>query len=403
VGVKLMRYVLEGIRVLDLSQMWACPGAAAYLADFGADVIKVEPLWGDDARRTFTQRPMPNGESRSYLVVNRSKRGLAIDITKPAGKEIINRLADQSDVLLHNFRPGVVERLGLDYETLAARNSGLVYAHLTAYGERGPYAHRPGYDLLFQALAGLMGRRSLPDGTPLGPGAWISDMSAPLSVAYGVVLALLAKERTGRGQRVDTSLLQMAIAMQAVDVVQIEDEPPASQDGSSPMDQAMFGSYRCADGKWIVIVVIADKHWRSLCQCLGLEHLADAPAFSTTVKRLENSDDLYQLLTGVFRTQPRDYWVERFAEFDIPGAPILIPEEVFDTPQIVENRMLVTMNQPGVGKVKFMNVPVRLSETPGEIRFPAPLTLGQHTEEILRELGYGPAAIQRLRKQEVIR
>jgi crotonobetainyl-CoA:carnitine CoA-transferase CaiB-like acyl-CoA transferase len=395
--------VLEGLKVLDLSQMWATPGAAAYLADFGADVIKVEPLWGDDARRTFTQPPMPNGESRAYLVVNRNKRGLAIDLTKPEGKEVINALADRSDVILHNFRPGVVERLGIDYPTLSARNPGLVYAAVTAYGKQGPFALRRGYDRLFQALSGLMGRRRLPDGSPMGAGVWASDMSAPLAIAYGVLLALLHRERTGRGQQVETSLLHMAIAMQAVDIVRLDDAPKPSGTIRDPAAQAMFGSYRCADDAWLTIVVVSERDWQALCDCLELSHLINDPDFDTSAKRLERSDDLFQLLTGVFETQPRAQWMERFAAHDVPGAPVLSPDEVFDSPQVVANDILVSIEQAPVGNVRYMNVPIQLSETPGSVRSSAPVEIGRDTESILEELGYSPAKVNEIRDAGVIK
>ncbi len=394
--------VLEGLKVLDLSQMWATPGAAAYLSDFGAEVVKVEPLWGDDARRTFTQPPMPNGESRAYLVVNRNKRGLAIDLTKPQGRDVVSALAAQSDVVLHNFRPGVVERLGLDYATLSARNPGLIYAAVTAYGKRGPFALRRGYDRLFQALSGLMGRRRLPDGTPLGAGVWASDMSAPLAIAYGVLLALLHRERTGLGQQVETSLLHMALAMQAVDMVRLEDAPPPESPFRDPAAQAMFGSYRCADGTWLTIVVVSERDWRALCECLALSHLVDNPGLNSAAKRIARSDDLYHLLTGIFETQPRASWIERFAEHDVPGAPVLSPEEVFDSPQVAANDMLASIEQPPVGRVRYMNVPVHLSVTPGAVRSPAPVEIGRDTEAILSELGYGPEEREAMRQMGVI-
>ncbi|MDO8530559.1 MAG: CoA transferase [Dehalococcoidia bacterium] len=399
-----MRYALDGIRVLDLSQMWATPGAAMYLADQGADVVKVEPLWGDDARRTFTQPPLPTGDSRAYLVVNRNKKGLALDITKPEGRDVALRLADRSDVLLHNFRPGVVERLGLGYAALRKRNPRLVYVWVTPYGRKGPYASWRGYDRLFQALSGVMGRRRLPDGTPQGAGVWVSDMAAPMLVSYGVALALLVRERTGRGQMVDTSLLQVAIAMQAVEMVRLESERRAAKTpGPDLAAQAMFGCYRCADDRWLTIVVISDKEWRALCKALDVPDMADDPAYATSLKRGERSDDLYQLLSGLFETRPRDAWMRAFREHDVPGAPVLDPSEVYDHPQVVANRMFTTVRQPEVGPVSMFNVPLRLSETPGRVRTPAPLTLGRHTAKVLAEAGYTPAEVRALRKKGVVK
>jgi crotonobetainyl-CoA:carnitine CoA-transferase CaiB-like acyl-CoA transferase len=396
-----MQAPLEGIRVLDLSQMWAVPGAGMYLADMGAEVIKVEPPWGDDARRTFTQPPIPGGESRSFLVVNRNKRGIALDVTSPEGREVVYSLVRRSDVLLHNFRPGVAERLGYGYETLRQLNPRLIYVAATPFGERGPYARRPGYDLLFQSLAGLLSKRRMPDGTPISSGIWVADCSAPILLAYGVALALLVREKTGQGQRVETSLLNMAIAMQSVDLVRVEREEPSPQGGDFSA-QAMYSPYRCADGKWLIIVVVNDRQFQGLCRALELEHLVREPRFSTPLKRAQNSQELYELLEGIFSTRPREEWLRRLEVEDVPCAPILERGEVFEHPQIRENDMILRVEHPLAGWVEMMNIPLRLSLTPGSLRRPAP-TFGQHTDEVLLELGYSWEAIEELRRKGVVR
>ena len=215
---------LESVKVVEVAQVWAAPGIGMYLGDQGADVVKIEPLWGDDSRRLFTQPPTAQGESRSFLVLNRNKRGMAVDISCPEGREIVYRLLDQADVFIHNFRPGVEQRLGYGYETLSQRNPRLIYVGVSAFGERGPYAHRRGYDLLFQSISGVLGKRRTAEGEPIASGTWVSDTSAPMAMAYGIALALLVRERTGRGQRVETSLLHIAMAMQSVDMVRVERE-----------------------------------------------------------------------------------------------------------------------------------------------------------------------------------
>ncbi|MEK7848843.1 MAG: CoA transferase, partial [Chloroflexota bacterium] len=218
-----MAGALEGIRVVEMTRGWAGPGAAMYLADQGAEVIKVEPPGGDEARRFFTSSPI-GGEDRGFLVVNRNKRGIVVDLSAPKGKDIIHRLLARADVFLENFRPGVAERLGLDYSTLHARYPRLIHASLSALGTKGPYAGLPAYDMVVQALTGIMGQRQHPDGTPMSAGVWVADCSTPITLAYGITLALLARERTGVGQRVETALMYQGLAMQSVEMVRGEEE-----------------------------------------------------------------------------------------------------------------------------------------------------------------------------------
>ncbi|MCI0781172.1 MAG: CoA transferase [Chloroflexi bacterium] len=391
---------LDGVRVVEVAQVWAAPGAGMYLADQGADVVKIEPLWGDDARRVFTQPPMAGGESRSFLPLNRNKRGMAVDISCPEGRDIVYQLVDQADVFIHNFRPGVDQKLGYDYDLLRGRNPGLIYAAVSAFGTRGPYAHRRGYDLLFQALSGILGKRRTADGTPIASGVWVADASMPIAIAYGVALALLVRHRTGRGQRVDASLLQMALAMQSVDMVRVEQEA-AQEDGLDFSAQALYSPYKCQDGKFLIMVVLNDSQFAGLCRALDLEHLIGDPEYSDNLKRARHSQDLRELIEGILSTQPRDRWLEVLEHYDVPAAPVLERDEVFNHPQIVANDMLATQHHPQAGEVEMFNIPIHLSETPGRLRTPAPL-LGQHTQEILAELGYDSARIARLRDSKVI-
>ncbi len=390
-----MRMALEGIKVLDLASMWAAPGAAMYLSDQGADVIKVEPPQGDEARRIFTHASLGN-ESPSFLVVNRNKRGLVADLRQPEGLAIVKKLAQKTDVLVHNFRPRATRRMGLTYAELSAANPGLIYVELSAYGNKGPYAQRAGYDLLFQALSGMLHRR-MPDGTPIAAGVWAADCSTPIVLAYGVSLALLQRQRTGRGQKVETSLLQMAIAMQFVDLVRPEAEPPGER---APSNQATFAPYRCADGEWIVPVAISDKEWARLCTALGLTHLIDDPAFSTPHARAFNNE-LVPLLEGIFSTRPREEWLRLLEEGDVPCAPVVGRDDVYTLPQVVDNGMMTEVNHPTAGRTVMMGVPLKLSANAPRPAGPSPLQ-GQHTNEVLRDLGYTAEEIADLRAKSVI-
>lgn len=390
---------LDGIRVLDLSQMWAAPGSAMYLADQGADVVKVEPFTGDDARYTMTQPPIRGGQSRAYLVVGRNKRGIALDIRTSQGQAVVHRLIPQFDVVVVNFRPGVAERLKVDYETLRRLNRGLIYVHLTAYGSDGPYADRPGYDVIVQALSGIFSRRRTAAGMPVTAPIWAADCSAPMILAYGVLLALRMRDRTGEGQRVESSLLMASVAMQSVDAIQVPDT--RTGDGGDYSRQAMYSPYRCSDGSWLVIAVVQNRQYERLCAALGLDHLAADPRFDDPLKRARESPTLYELVAAIFETRSRAEWLPILLAHDVPSAPIHEREEIFDHEQFRANGMFIEVDDPWAGHTKMMAAPLRLSAADPPIYRPAP-QVGQHTMEILREAKFGEAEIEELLRQRVI-
>jgi len=395
-------HALDGIRVLELAQLWAVPGAGMYLGDQGAEVIKVEPPWGDEGRRVVTSGPIKAGDrevTRHFLPLNRNKKSIGIDITKKEGIKIVHKLAKTADVVLHNYRPEASRRLEIDFETFHRLNPRLIYLGFSPYGQKGPYVNKPGYDRVIQAVSGVHGRRTLPDGTPLAAGVWVADCSVPMLIAYGVTLALLMREKTGKGQKVNTSLLSSAIAMQSVELVRAETE--RSSQFKSFADQAMFAPYACRDDKWLILVVVSNKEWAALARSLDIEHLTDDPSYTTAIKRSENSSELFQLLSGIFSTKPRDEWVELLEVAGVPSAPVLRPEEVFDNPQILENEFIIEADDPRVGRMKMMGIPVNLSDAPGSIRRLAP-ELGEHTEEVLLELGYKKEQVNALRREKVI-
>lgn len=387
--------VLEGLRVIDLAQGWAGPGASMYLGDQGADVLKVEPLGGDMARGWYPS-PALHGTSRSFLAINRNKRGMAVDLAQPAGKQIFDNLIQKADVLIVNLRPGAAGRLGVDYHALSARHPRLIYAAVSGYGNRGPYATRPAFDAIVQGLAGAM-YRTLPDGTPLRTALWVADCTAPMLLAYGITLALLARERTGRGQKVDTSLLQAAVAVQVVDLVQMDADP--NPPGGSLLSS---GVYRCGDARYINVAALTEKQVVALCTVLGLEHILQDASFLaedrdiTLIQRQWRTE-----MTGAFASKPAAAWLRLLTEADVPCGPVLSRAEVFDEPQVRDNDAIVPMHHPDAGAIKIAGIPVTLSDNPGDIRLPAP-SLGQHTDEVLQHLGYSAEQIADLHARNVV-
>jgi crotonobetainyl-CoA:carnitine CoA-transferase CaiB-like acyl-CoA transferase len=391
-----MPHALDGFRVIDLAIAFAGPTSSAYLADQGADVIKVERrLVGDTTRRAGTNAFLKQN-SYAFMALNRGKRSITLDITKPQGQEVIRDLARSADVLIENFRPGVMERLGIGYDALSQLNPRLVYGSLTAFGQKGPYADKAGFDRLAQGMAGAMFRKDA-EGHPIASGIWISDWGAPMLMAFGISTALLARERTGRGQRVETSLLQAAVAMQFSQLTVAEDNPTPPREENP----AGYNSYRCADGVFLNIAVYFAPQFQSLVRALDLPHLADDPRLTDPQRRHELDAEVEPIFTALFETQPSQVWIDALVEADVPCAPIVDRAQVPYHEQILANDMMVTVDHPVVGRTHIVGTPVQLSDTPSVTLQPAP-TLSQHTDEILGELGYSPERIAELREAEVI-
>ena len=391
-----MAGALEGIKILELAQAWAAPGAVMYLADQGAQVIKVEPLAGDEARRFFVGAPL-GGEDRGFLVLNRNKRSIAVDIRQPRGLEIVHRLLAGSDVFIHNFRPGVSEKLGLGYQKVRALHPRVIYVHLTPFGLKGPLAQMPAYDLVTQALAGVMHRRDH-QGRPIPAGIWVADCSTAMMLAYAITLGLYARERTGKGQKVEATLVNQALAMQIVDLVRSTQELKKAAE-TYPIQH--YIPYRCQDGQYIIQVAVTNDQWARVCGVLGLEHMAQDPELDSALKRARRGRDLVPILEAVFETRPRDEWDRLLTEADVPHAPILSREEVFNHPQFLANDIIVELEHPKAGKVKMVGIPFRITDHPGKIRTPAP-GVGEHTREVLRELGYPSREIGKLAQEGIV-
>ena len=387
---------LAGIRVIDVAINYAGPTTSMYLADQGADVIKIERRITGDTSRRSGNTPFLKLNSRHFMAINRGKRSITLDIQKPEGQEVVRQLAQRADVLVENFRPSVMDRLGIGYDALAALNPRLIYVSLTAFGAKGPYADKAGFDRLVQGMAGAMFRRDA-EGRPQTTGVWIADWSAPMLASYGIALALLARQQTGRGQRVETSLMQAAIAMQLGDLTVVEDDPTPPRGDEPPA----YNCYQCSDGVFINLAAILPHQFARLCEVLDLPHLAHDERLTDPRRRAELHREASPLIHALLATRPAQEWLDVLNGADVPCAPIVDRTQVPYEEQVIANEMMVPIEHPVVGPTRILGVPLRLSATPSVPLRPAPL-LGEHTDAILRSLGYTAERIAELREAEVI-
>jgi crotonobetainyl-CoA:carnitine CoA-transferase CaiB-like acyl-CoA transferase len=391
---------LAGVRVLDLTRVLAGPFCAMMLGDMGAEVIKVEePGRGDDTR---SWPPTAGGESTYFMSVNRNKQSLTLNLKSPDGVAILRRLAVRSDVLLENFRPGTMERLGLGYRDLARRNRRLVYCAISGFGESGPEAARPGYDLIIQGEGGLMDLTGFPDGPPVKVGTSIADLVAGMMAAHGVVLALLTRSRTRRGQKVEVAMLDVVAALLTYQAGSYfaTGQPPTRRGNAHP-SIVPYEVFRAADA-YITIGAANDSLWERCCAVLGRPELARDPRFDTVARRVQHRDVLVPLLNDLLGARPAAEWLGRLDTAGVPAGRIKTVAEVCQSEHLRAREMIVGLPHPTAGSVTVMGVPVRLHATPGRVRTPPPL-LGEHSDRILRRvLGLRRAEIDRLRKGGVI-
>jgi CoA:oxalate CoA-transferase len=391
---------LEGIRVVDLTRFLAGPYCTQELGDFGADVIKIEPREGDGTRNQ-TLRPDLLGNSYFFAAANRNKRSIAVDVRAAAGREIVLRLTERADVLVENFRPGVMERLGLGPDLIGASQPRLIYCRVTGFGSTGPYSQRPGFDQVGQGMSGFM---SITGQEPTGPtraGIALADLTCATTACRGILLALLARERTGRGQVVHVSIVDSMVALLTWSAgMYFETGKPPGVAGNHHPLSAPFGVYQAKDGPFN-LAAGNERMWERLCDVLGLPELRHDRRFRTTNDRVAHRAELDPILNEVFKTRTSAEWVAFLNERGVACGPIHNLAEVFADPQIRHQQMLVEMPHPAHGTVKLVGMPVKLSDTPGEFRLPPPL-LGEHTDQVLREIGYGAGAIAELRREGVV-
>jgi formyl-CoA transferase len=370
---------LDGLRVIELTQVMAGPFCGQVLADMGADVIKVEPPDGGDQTRGSM------GEA-AFRAVNRNKRSIALDLKQPDGQAVLHRLVAGADVLLEKYRPGVAARLNADYETLRKVNPRLIYASISGFGQTGPYAQRPGFDLIAQGVSGIMSVTGEPDGEPVKCGVPVSDLSAGLFCAVGILSALAARERTGEGQQIDTSLWEGALALSIWETAELWSTGRAPQPlGSAHRLTAPYQALRTRDGH-ITVGGNNQRLWERLCAAIGREDLPGDPRFATNPDRMANRPALAAELESALAARDTAEWVEDLLAAGVPAGPIHDYAQAVDDPHTRAREMVVEMEHPEAGTVYGLGIPVKLSATPGSIRRPPPL-LGEHTDEILAELG----------------
>ena len=394
------KLALEGVKVLDLTQIMAGPYCTMMLADMGADVVKVEkPNGGDDTRRMGP--PFIEGESAAFLGINRNKRSIVIDLRSDAGRELAQRMARESDILVQNFRPGAIERMGLGYQKVREINPAIVYCTISGFGATGPYARRGGFDLVTQGMSGLMSVTGHPDGPPAKIGVPVCDLNAGMFGAIGILTAYINRLRTGQGQHVDTSLLEGGIAYtfwESAMYFATGDIPEPK--GSAHRLTAPYQAFETSDG-YVNIGAANQANWERLCVAIGRDELVTDPRFVEPRDRMNNLDALVSTLEGTFAQQTSDHWMEILDAASVPAGPINDLAQVYDDPQVQAREMMVETDHPVAGRIKNIGIPIKLSETPGQFRRPAP-TLGQHTDEVLRDLGCSGDEIASLRSEGAV-
>jgi crotonobetainyl-CoA:carnitine CoA-transferase CaiB-like acyl-CoA transferase len=395
-----MALPLEGVRVLDLTSVMAGPYCSMLLGDMGADVIKIESFPDGDTSRGFV--PQIRGESYCFTVLNRNKRSLAIDMKSAKGRDIVQQLAKRADIITENFRPGVVKKLGLDYESLRSANPGLVYASMSGFGQTGPYAGRGGYDIIAQGMSGIMMMTGEPGGRPAKVGIAMNDIASGVTALYAILGAYISRLRSGQGQYVETSLLEAGLAWSQWEFGAFfgAGELPAPM-GTRHRRAAPYQAYRTSDG-YVTVGANNEKLWRAFCEqvCASPHWLSD-PRYASNALRVQHADALQADIEAVFTSHPTAHWVEALDAAAVPGGPVYSYQQVFDDPHVKARAMVVEMEHPIMGTIKTFGSPVKSSGELVSIRRAAPW-LGQHSEEIVRSLGIAEDEVKSLFDEAII-
>ncbi|MEA2864820.1 MAG: hypothetical protein QOC84_2776 [Bradyrhizobium sp.] len=392
---------LAGLKVVDLTHVMAGPTCTLMLADMGAEVIKIEKIpAGDDTR--YMLPPKVGTEAASFLMMNRNKKGIALDLKTAGGAKVLRRLIASADVVVENFGPDVMERLGFGYAEISKTNPALIYCSLSGFGRTGPYKHRRGFDLVAQAMSGIMsftGER--PDGPPVKCGAPLSDITAGILAAMGILAAYAHRLKTGQGQWVETSLFEAALVQtywQAA-IALATDVAPKAMGSAHPLN-APYQAFEAAD-KWIVVGGANQKNWLRTLEVLDAKDLAQDPRFATGADRMAHLKELEDLLSARFRTKPADYWLSALEEVGVPCGPVNDMLQALADPQTLAREMVVEVEHSSLGKVKTIGLPVKFSQTPGKVRTGAP-RYGEHTAAVLSAHGFNADEIAALQADGAI-
>ena len=396
-----MQLPLEDVTVLDLSHALAGPYCSTMLADYGAQVIKIEPPGAGDIARAWGS-PLPGGETAYFVSLHRNKKGVVLDLKHKDGKELFLRMVERADVVLENYRPGALKRLGLDYEAGRKRNPGIVYCSISGYGQDGPYLERAALDLILQAESGMISVTGAEGSHGARCGVSIADMTAGMNAAYAILLALRVKERTGKGQSIDVSMLegQLSLLGTMIGSYLANGEVPAPM-GTAYKALLPYQTFRTKT-RDLALAVGSEKLWKVFCPAIGCPELADDPRYRSNSARDANRASLVAKLQEVFLSRSYDEWEKLLVGKGVPVGRVNTLAEAVAHPQVAARGALVEVDHPKVGRTKVVGVPARLSATPGSVRSPSP-ALGQHTDEVLRDLlGLGTPEIAALRAGQVI-
>jgi crotonobetainyl-CoA:carnitine CoA-transferase CaiB-like acyl-CoA transferase len=388
-----MTAALDGIRVLDLTRMLPGPYASMILADLGAQVTKIEDLQGDPTRRT---PPLLKRESSTFLSVNRGKQSLALNLKTGPGVEIFHRLLKDADIVLEGFRPGVMERLGLGYDALRALQPGVIYCSISGYGQDGPMRDRSGHDINYLALAGVLGLQTDASGTPVLSGIQIADLGGALFAVIGILAALAARHKTGEGQRIDVSMMDVGVALLPIAAARMFANQSLPLGARLPLSGSLacYNVYATSDGRYLSVGALEPKFWERFCRVIGRDDFVAR-------QNDEGQESMIRDVGNIIKTRTQAEWMECFRQTDACVEPVLSLDEAFKSPPARHRKMVLTVDHPSEGEIRQLNLPFKLSGTPPALREAAPL-LGQHTRKILVSLGYTGEQIQNLIDAKII-